>query len=53
MKLFGIQNKLKRVIQATIENSTYCVKTGSMMTDSLEVGNGLKQEDGLAPTSLK
>jgi hypothetical protein len=45
MKLFGIQNKLKRVIQATIENSTYCDKTGSMMTDSLEVGNGLKQED--------
>ena len=49
MAHFGITNKLIRLTIATMENSTYCVKMGSIMTDGFKVGNGLKQGDGLTP----
>jgi len=32
-----------------MEDSTYHVKIGAIMTDGFQVGNGLKQGDGLAP----
>jgi len=32
-----------------MENSTYYVKIGTIMTDGFKVGTGLKQGDGLAP----
>jgi hypothetical protein len=47
---FGIPNKLIRLSKATMENSTYHVKIGTIMTDSFKVGTGLKQGDGLAPS---
>ena len=31
-----------------MENSTYCVKLGTIMTDGFKVGTGLTQGDGLA-----
>ena len=49
MAHFGIPNKLIRLTRATMENSTYYVKIGTIMTDSFKVGTGLKQGDGLAP----
>jgi len=45
---FGIPNKLIRLTKATVENSTYCVKIRTVMTDGFKVGTGLKQGDGLA-----
>jgi len=33
-----------------MENSTSCVKIGTIMTDGFKVGTELKQGDGLAPT---
>ena len=33
-----------------MENSTYYVKIGTIMTDGFKVGTGLKQGDGLAPS---
>jgi hypothetical protein len=33
----------------TMEDSTYYVKKGAIVTDGFKVGNGLKQGDGLAP----
>jgi hypothetical protein len=35
-----------------MEDSTYHVKIGTIMTDGFQVGNGLKQADGLAPNLL-
>jgi hypothetical protein len=45
----GIPNKLIRLTKATMEDSTYYVKIGTIMTDGFKVGNGLTQGDGLAP----
>ena len=45
---FGIPNKLIRLTKATVENSAYYVKVGTIMTDGFKVGTGL-QGDGLAP----
>jgi len=42
MAQFGIPNKLIRLTKATVENSTYCVKTGTIMTDGFKVGTGLQ-----------
>jgi hypothetical protein len=39
-----------RLIQTTINNSTYHVKIGLMMTNNFKVGNGLQKGAGLAPT---
>jgi hypothetical protein len=50
MAHFGIPNKLKRLTKPTMEDSTYCVKIGTIMTGGCKVGNGLKQGDGLAPS---
>ena len=49
MAHFGIPDKLIRLTKATMENSTYHVKRGTVMTDGFKVGTGLKQGDGLAP----
>ena len=49
MAHFGIPNKLIRLKKATMENSTYYVKIGTIMTDGFKVGTGLKQGDVLAP----
>jgi hypothetical protein len=49
MAHFVIPNKQIRLTKATIENSTYHVKTGTMMTDGFKVETGLKQGDGLVP----
>jgi len=49
MAHFGNPNKLIRLTKATMENSTYSVKIGIIMTDGFKVGTGLQQEDGLAP----
>jgi sorting nexin-29 len=51
MAHFGIPNKLIRPTKATMEDSIYRVTIGTIMTDGFQVGNGLKQGDGLA-TSL-
>ena len=48
MAHFGIPNKLIRLTKATMEDSTNHVKIGTIMTDGFQVGNGLKQGDGLA-----
>ena len=48
MAHFGIPNKLIRLTKATIENSTYYVKIGTIMMDGFKVGTGLKQGGGLA-----
>jgi hypothetical protein len=48
-KIFGIRNKLTSLIKATMNDSTYHVKIGQMMTDGFKVGNGLKQGDIVAP----
>ena len=37
-------------MKATMENSTYCVKVETIMTDGFRVGTGLRQEDRLAPS---
>jgi len=39
---FGIPNELIRLTKATMENSTYCVKIGTIVTDGFKVGIGLK-----------
>jgi len=49
MAHFGIPDKLIRLTKATMKNSTYHVKTGTIMTNGFKVGTGLKQGDGLAP----
>ena len=49
MAYFGIPNKLIRLRQVTMENSTYHVKIGTVMTVGFQVGTGLKQGDELAP----
>jgi len=49
MAHFGIPNKLIRLTKATVENSPYYVKIGTIMTDGFKVGTGLKQGDRLAP----
>ena len=36
-------------MKATMENSTYYVKIGTIMTDGFKAGTELKQGDGLAP----
>jgi len=41
--------ELIRLTKATMENSTYHVKIGTVMTDGFKLGNGLKQGYGLAP----
>ena len=48
MAYFRILSKLIKLTQATMENSTYHVKIGTIMTDGFKVGTGLKQGDGLA-----
>ena len=50
MEHFGIPNKLIRLAKATMQNSTYYLKIGTIMTDGFKVGIGLKQGDGLAPS---
>jgi len=47
---FGIPNKLIRLTKATMKNSTYYVKIGTIMTDGFKVGTGLKQGVRLAPS---
>jgi hypothetical protein len=42
MAHFGIPNKLIRLTKATMENSTYYVKTGKIMTEGFKIGTGLK-----------
>jgi hypothetical protein len=49
MAHFGIPDKLIRLANATMENSAYHIKIGTIMTDGFKVGTGLKQGDGLAP----
>jgi len=49
MSHFGIPNKLIRLTKVAMENSTYYVKIGTIMTDGFKVGTGLKEGDGLAP----
>jgi len=49
MTLSWIPNKLIKLIKRKTNDLTYHVKTGLIMTDGFKVGNGLKQEDGLAP----
>jgi hypothetical protein len=49
MAHFGIPNKLIRLTKATMEDSTYHVKIGTIMTVGFRVGTGLKQGDGLTP----
>ena len=49
MAHFGIPDKLISLTKATMENSTYRVKIGTIMKDGFKVGIGLKQGDGLAP----
>jgi len=39
-----------RLIQTAMNNLTYHVKIGLMMTDGVKVGNGLQKGVGLAPT---
>jgi hypothetical protein len=46
---FGIPDRLIRLMKATMEISTYHIKTGTIMMDGFKVGTGLKQGDGLAP----
>jgi len=48
-KFFATPNKLIRLIKVTMNDLTYHVKKGLMIADSFNVGNGLKQGDGLAP----
>ena len=50
MEHFGIPNKLIRLTKATMENSTYYLKIGTIMTDGFKVGTGLEQGVGLAPS---
>jgi hypothetical protein len=47
MKLFGIPNKLVRLMKVTMNDSTYHDKIGLMITDGFKEGNGLKPGDGL------
>jgi hypothetical protein len=49
MASFEIPNKLIRLTEAAMEDSTYHVKIGTITTDGFKVGNGLKQGDGLTP----
>ena len=49
MAYLGITNKLIRLTQVTMENSTYHVKIGTIMMVGFQVGTGLKQGDGLVP----
>jgi len=49
MAYFGIPSKLINLTQVSMENSTYHVKIGTIMTDGFQVGTGLKQGEGLAP----
>ena len=49
MAHFAIRNKLISLMKATMENSTYYVKIGTIMTDGFKLGTGLKQGDELAP----
>jgi hypothetical protein len=49
---FLFPDKLRRLIKATMNDLTYHVKIGQMMNDGFNVGNGLKQGDGLAPYFL-
>jgi hypothetical protein len=49
MASFEIPNELIRLTEATIKDSTYHVKIGTIITDGFKVGNNLKQGDGLAP----
>jgi hypothetical protein len=43
MASFEIPNALIRLTEATMEDSTYHVKTGTITTDGFKVGNGLKK----------
>lgn len=52
MKFFGIQNKLMRLIQTTMNNSTYYVKIGLMMTDGFKEGNGLQKRGWISTHPL-
>jgi hypothetical protein len=47
--LGGITNKLKSSIKATLNDLTYHVKVGIMMTVGFKIGHGLKKGDGLPP----
>jgi len=49
MAYFGIPNKLIRITNSTMENSTSYVKIGTILMDGFKVGSGLKQGEGLAP----
>jgi hypothetical protein len=49
MAHFGIPDKLIRLKKATMENSTYHVKRGTIMTDGFKVGNGLKHRAYVGP----
>ena len=49
MAHFGIPNKLIRLTNSTMENSTYYVKIGTIMMDGFKIGTELKQGEGLAP----
>ena len=49
---FFSPNKVIRLTQATSKHSAYRVKIGPVMNDDFEVGNGVKQRNGLALASL-
>jgi len=49
MAHFGIPNKLIRLTKATMENSTYYVKIGTIVMNVFKVGTELKQGEGLDP----
>jgi hypothetical protein len=49
MASFEIPNKLIRLTEAAMEDSTHHVKIGTITTDGFKVGSGLKQGDGLTP----
>jgi hypothetical protein len=51
MAHFGMPNKLIRLMKATMEDSTYYVKIGIIMTDGFKVGNGLNKEPDWRPLS--
>ena len=40
---FGIANELIKLTKATMENSTYSIKIGTIMTDGFKVRTRLKQ----------
>ena len=49
LEYFQIPNKLIRLVKATMDNMAAKVQLQTEMTELLEIRDGLKQGDGLAP----